>query len=125
MALHKKGDMRPLSEASEWLFSYGTLQDPAVQRANFGRELVGQHDLLPGYELAWIAIQDPDVVTLSGKANHLIIQPCASLAEEVAGMVFQITPQELAAADEYEVSEYKRVAVTLKSGLTAWAYVWA
>jgi hypothetical protein len=38
-------------------------------------------------------------------------------------MVFQITPQELAAADEYEVSEYKRVAVTLKSGLTAWAYV--
>ncbi len=26
------------------LFSYGTLQDKAVQLANFGRELVGQQD---------------------------------------------------------------------------------
>jgi hypothetical protein len=31
------------------LFSYGTLRDRAVQRANFGRELVGHDDLLPGY----------------------------------------------------------------------------
>jgi hypothetical protein len=26
------------------LFSYGTLRDPAVQRANFGRELAGHDD---------------------------------------------------------------------------------
>ena len=31
------------------LFSYGTLQDKAVQLANFGRELVGQHDDMLGY----------------------------------------------------------------------------
>ena len=31
------------------LFSYGTLQDKKVQIANFGRELVGREDVLPGY----------------------------------------------------------------------------
>ncbi len=38
-------------------------------------------------------------------------------------MVFEITPDELAAADRYEVSKYTRVQVTLKSGLQALAYV--
>jgi hypothetical protein len=37
--------------------------------------------------------------------------------------VFRITPEELAAADRYEVSDYKRIEVTLKSGLVAWVYV--
>lgn len=41
----------------------------------------------------------------------------------MAGMVFQISEDELAAADRYEVADYKRVAVTLASGLTAWVYV--
>jgi hypothetical protein len=38
-------------------------------------------------------------------------------------MVFKITPEELIAADRYEVSDYTRVQVTLGSGLQAWAYV--
>jgi hypothetical protein len=37
--------------------------------------------------------------------------------------VFEITAEELAAADRYEVSEYTRVLVTLKSGARAWVYV--
>jgi len=41
----------------------------------------------------------------------------------VAGTVFEITPAELAAADAYEVSDYARVAVKLKSGVEAWVYV--
>ena len=108
---------------TEWLFSYGTLQDPAVQRANFNRELTGHRDLLPGYRTSTIAINDPAVVATSGKAHHTIIDPSAKIEDEVAGTVFQITAQELAAADRYEVAEYKRVAVTLKSGRTAWVYV--
>jgi len=67
------------------LFSYGTLQDKAVQLANFGRELVGQHDAMLGYAQSWVE----------------------------------------AAADAYEVSDYKRVSVALASGLTAWVYVQA
>jgi hypothetical protein len=38
-------------------------------------------------------------------------------------MVFEITTEELAAADRYEVSEYTRVLVTLKSGVNSWVYV--
>jgi hypothetical protein len=44
-------------------------------------------------------------------------------ADEVAGTVFQLTPAELTAADAYEVSDYARVSVRLKSGLEAWVYV--
>jgi Gamma-glutamyl cyclotransferase, AIG2-like len=103
------------------LFSYGTLQDKAVQMANFGRLLSGRPDCLPGYTLSPIAIDDPVVVALSGKSQHMIAKR-SSAAEEVAGMVFEITAQELAAADRYEVAQYTRVEVTLKSGVRAWVY---
>jgi gamma-glutamylcyclotransferase (GGCT)/AIG2-like uncharacterized protein YtfP len=45
--------------------------------------------------------------------------------DEVKGIVFEITSAELAAADRYEVAEYRRVLVTLKSGVKAWVYVGA
>jgi hypothetical protein len=38
-------------------------------------------------------------------------------------MVIEITADELAAADRYEVADYKRLAAKLASGLTAWVYV--
>ena len=38
------------------------------------------------------------------------------------GMVYQISEQKLAAADSYEVAHYKRVAVGLAPGLTAWVW---
>jgi gamma-glutamylcyclotransferase (GGCT)/AIG2-like uncharacterized protein YtfP len=105
------------------LFSYGTLQDRNVQLASFGRELAGRPDALPGYTQTLLAIEDPKVVELSGKAHHPVVRPSANAADEVAGTVFEITEQELAAADEYEVSDYKRVRVTLKSGIDAWVYI--
>jgi Gamma-glutamyl cyclotransferase, AIG2-like len=101
------------------LFSYGTLQDEAVQMANFGRLLSGRPDRLPGYSLLPIAIRDPAVVALSGKTQHTIAKR-SHAAEEVPGTVFEITAQELAAADRYEVAEYTRVQVTLRSGVSAW-----
>lgn len=107
--------------ASEWLFSYGTLQDPAVQRANFGRELTGHPDVLAGFSLSMIAIKDPSVVATSGVAYHKIIEPSSKIEDELGGTVYQLTPEELAAADRYEVSEYTRVTVTMRSGLKAWA----
>lgn len=105
------------------LFSYGTLQDKAVQLANFGRELAGKPDSLPGYAQTMLAIADPDVVATSGKTHHPIVQASANPADEVAGTVFTITAQELAAADAYEVADYKRVSVSLKSGKQAWVYI--
>lgn len=105
------------------LFSYGTLQQREVQLANFGRELSGTSDSLPGYSISLVAIHDPRVIQTSGKTHHSIAEPSQHPADQVPGMVFRITPDELAAADRYEVSEYTRVQVTLKSGLRAWAYV--
>jgi gamma-glutamylcyclotransferase (GGCT)/AIG2-like uncharacterized protein YtfP len=105
------------------LFAYGTLQDPAVQRANFGRELKGRPDTLAGYTLLSIVIDDAKVVALSGKTQHRIAQRSANPEDEVAGTVYTLTPAELAAADRYEVSDYTRALVTLKSGAQAWVYV--
>jgi hypothetical protein len=60
---------------------------------------------------------------LSGITHHKIAQRSANPVDEVAGMVYTITAAELAAADRYEVSDYTRVLVTLKSGAQAWVYV--
>ena len=51
--------------------------------------------------------------------------PSANPADEVAGMAFRLSAAELAAADTYEVSDYKRIEVRLKSGLAAFVYVGA
>ena len=41
----------------------------------------------------------------------------------VEGTVFEVSAADLAAADEYEVADYRRVAVPLRSGQQAWVYV--
>jgi gamma-glutamylcyclotransferase (GGCT)/AIG2-like uncharacterized protein YtfP len=82
---------------------------------------LGRPDSLPGYILLPITIDDPTVVALSGKSQHMIAKR-TDAGEQVAGMVFEITAQELAAADRYEVAEYTRVEVTLESGVRAWVY---
>ena len=109
--------------AGIWLFSYGTLQQDEVQRATFGRLLEGRADALPGYATSLFEITDAEVVKTSGKTHHFMARPTGRAADEVPGVVFRITPAELAAADTYEVSDYKRIAVRLKSGLEALVYV--
>ena len=107
---------------TERLFSYGTLQQEEVQLASFGRLLTGKADTLPGWRQAMVEITDADVIAKSGKTHHPIVLP-GWRDDSVTGTVFEITPAELAAADRYEVSDYKRISVTLASGLTAWVYV--
>ena len=105
------------------LFSYGTLQDKAVQLSNFGRELAGNADRMLGYAQSWVEITDPQVLATSGKSHHPIVRPSSNPEDSVSGMVFQISAEELVAADAYEVSDYQRVSVRLASGLDAWVYV--
>ena len=105
------------------LFSYGTLQQPEVQQANYGRLLEGTPDTLAGYQLEPLAISDAEVVRLSGKAVHTIACRSVDPADQVAGVVFDITDVELAATDAYEVDAYGRIEVTLESGAHAWVYV--
>jgi gamma-glutamylcyclotransferase (GGCT)/AIG2-like uncharacterized protein YtfP len=110
-------------DATILLFSYGTLQQENVQLASFGRRLDGTPDAMPGYRNSMLEITDPEVIRTSGKRFHPIVEPSGNAADEVAGTVFRITAAELAAADAYEVSDYKRILVRLKSGAEAWVYV--
>ena len=104
------------------LFSYGTLQQKQVQLANFGRELTGSKDILQGYIVGEIEITDERVLRESGKTFHPILRFSGDPLDEVTGTVFEITEQELARADDYEVDDYVRVAAVLKSGKIAWIY---
>ncbi len=107
----------------ERLFSYGTLQLENVQRETFGRLLKGAPDALVGFKQEFVEITDPDVLAKSGERFHPIVLRSGDSADRVPGTVFEITPAELAAADEYEVSDYERVEAQLASGSTAWVYV--
>jgi gamma-glutamylcyclotransferase (GGCT)/AIG2-like uncharacterized protein YtfP len=104
------------------LFSYGTLRQPEVQLANYGRTLKGESNALAGYRLAPLTITDPHVIAISGKAVHMIA--CTGRADDrIEGTVFELSEAELAATDAYEVDAYARVEVTLESGRGAWVYV--
>ena len=106
------------------LFSYGTLRQRDVQIATFGREPAGTDDAIVGFALEWLTITDPHVIETSGSDRHPILKP-GGPQDTVAGTVFDITDAELAAADEYEVDDYRRVEVPLRSGKRAWVYVFA
>ncbi|MFT4090593.1 MAG: gamma-glutamylcyclotransferase family protein [Asticcacaulis sp.] len=109
--------------ASINLFSYGTLQLEPVQLATFARLLGGEEDALSGWRMDMLEITDPEVLKTSGERFHPVAVKTGNAADKVAGKVFRITPEELAHADAYEVSDYKRIEVALTSGTTAWVYV--
>jgi gamma-glutamylcyclotransferase (GGCT)/AIG2-like uncharacterized protein YtfP len=115
--------MRSVEEATENLFSYGTLQLEQVQLETFGRKLDGQPDALPGYKLVMITITDEDFVIKSGTAHHRNLQFTGSTSDTVEGFVFKLTRQELEQADTYEPEGYARVRAQLRSGTNAWVFV--
>jgi acyl-CoA thioesterase len=93
------------------LFSYGTLQQEAIQRSTFGRALDGAPD-----ELAWFESQ--------ALGPHRNAAYTGKSESRVTGTALDVTPEELAKADEYERStNYVRISVRLASGKDAWMYV--
>ena len=107
------------------LFSYCTLRQREVQLSTFGRELAGRSDAIVGFDLDYVTITDPHVIETSGSDRHPILRPTDLPGAHVEGSVFEITEAELAAADEYEVDDYRRISVPLRSGEQAWVYVFA
>jgi gamma-glutamylcyclotransferase (GGCT)/AIG2-like uncharacterized protein YtfP len=110
---------------TQLLFSYGTLRQREVQLRIFGRELDGRPAAIVGYELDCVTITDHHVVATSGSDRHPILRPSDRAGAAIEGTVFAISEADLAAADEYEVDDYVRVAVPLRSGEQAWVYVFA
>lgn len=105
------------------LFSYGTLQLGSVQQANFGRLLKGAPDTLIGYVLDKLEITDEEVIAESGERFHWIAVKTGKAEDRVPGVIFEITAEELAAADIYEAEDYARIEESFESGAKAWIYV--
>jgi gamma-glutamylcyclotransferase (GGCT)/AIG2-like uncharacterized protein YtfP len=94
-----------------FLFAYGTLQQDDVQRATFGRPLQGQSDALVGFERTMAR-------------GHLTVTETGRPDDRVAGLVFDVTEADLAAADRYEErASFARITGMLASGKHAWVYV--
>jgi hypothetical protein len=89
---------------------------PAAKRG-VARELMGTADQLVGFHQSMIKIDDSEVVKISGKTHHPIVKRTDRTEDRtedrIAGTVFEITDEELANADKYEVADYKRVSASL------------
>jgi hypothetical protein len=108
------------------LFSYGTLQQRAVQLSTFGRALAGDADAILGCEASLVEVTDPHVIAVSGKTHHPNLTFNGRAGSRVPGMAFEVTDAELADADRYEAaSSYARMRVTLASGKEEWVYVFS
>lgn len=105
------------------LFSYGTLQKEQVQMETFGRLLYGQAEILKGYRLKMVEITDPEVLRKSGQKYHPILEFSGNDEDEIEGMLFEISEEEILQADEYEVDDYQRIKTVFKSGKKGFIYV--
>lgn len=107
----------------ELLFSYGTLLLPEVQLDTFGRRVTGEEDVLSGYRLEWTDIDDERLASLSGLDAHPVLRRTGDPRDRVFGRVLELSADELDAADEYELSLYRRISVVLSSRREAWVYL--
>lgn len=106
-----------------YLFSYGTLQLEQVQIKTYGRKLNGFKDVLEHYKIEQLEITDKDVLSKSEQQFHPIAVKTRNKFDYIEGLIFEISESELLETDKYEVSDYKRVLETFKSGKQAWVYV--
>lgn len=108
---------------NEYLFSYGTLQKEKVQLETFGRLMQGSKDFLNGYKLSTIKIEDEAVLEISEQEIHFLAEPSEVATDRIDGVIFEVTTDELLAADGYEPEAYRRVKLRFASGQEAWIYV--
>jgi hypothetical protein len=105
------------------LFSYGTLQKEQVQIETFGRLLQGAKEVLTGYKFKMLEIKDLEVLRKSNQKYHPILEFSGNGEDEVEGILFKVTDEEILQADEYEVDDYKRIETVFKSGKNGFIYV--
>lgn len=103
------------------LFSYGTLRDPAIQLAVFGRTISGTADLLIGYTRESFEVRDRAFSDVYG-SRHTIVQHTGHDDDRIPGTVLELTDAELAMADAYEPAGYRRVTARFASGREGWVY---
>jgi hypothetical protein len=97
----------------QYIFSYGSLQEPKVQLALYNRLLTGKKDSLSGYKIAKEKIA----------SQYPIVYKTGNYFDVVKGVVFEITEKELLESDDYEGEFYERVLLQLTSRQQAWCYI--
>ncbi|PXY45803.1 gamma-glutamylcyclotransferase family protein [Flavobacterium hydrophilum] len=102
----------------EQIFSYGTLQSKEIQMQVFNKLLIGTPDQLAGYKLKDLQIEEE-----FGIEDYFVATPSENPSDAVDGIVYSISSADLAKADQFESNAYKRVEITLKSGIVAWIYI--
>lgn len=116
-------NVEPISASAptELVFSFGTLLDEKVQQSLFGHRVEMVADSLVGHGTTDVVITDADVIAKSGKKVHLGL--VRREGDTVSGGLLALTPDELAAADAYEVDTYARRRVPTITNGQAWCYV--
>jgi len=106
------------------IFSYGSLQQEAVQLSNYSRVVRGDPDELIGWVRSEIAVPKWHKAAAAAISHYANVERSPESGRRVAGTVFELTDAELAATDTYELdAEYGRVLAELASGRSAWVYV--
>lgn len=98
--------------ATEYLFTYGTLQDDMIQAAVYSRRLSGSPDILRGYRISDHKVAGAYPVIVNTNVPE----------DSVEGVVYMVTNKELLKTDAYEGVAYKRLRATLDSGKECWVY---
>ncbi|KDN81725.1 GDSL-type esterase/lipase family protein [Kitasatospora cheerisanensis] len=93
------------------LFCFGTLLDPRVRAAVFGRTVPAEPASLPGCTAGPLAADGRDATL---RRSH---------GSTVEGGVLHLTDRELAAVDAHLVADHVRRRVRLASGEAAWAHL--
>lgn len=94
------------------LFSYGTIQNPAVQVELFGKELDFTIDSINGYKVVNdLLIED-------------IVYPRLAIQTDgiIQGRVYDLSPEQLAILDEYETDAYRRALMKTTTGCEVQVY---
>ncbi|GAA5029521.1 gamma-glutamylcyclotransferase [Microbacterium fluvii] len=108
--------------ADQLLFSYGALLGDDLRRLTFGRIIATEAAVLTGYTVDYVEVEDTRFGELTGLASHPMLRRTGNSHDKVVGELLLLTEQELDAADQFEMSLFRRGTVTLDSGREAWAY---
>ncbi|MDT0605857.1 gamma-glutamylcyclotransferase family protein [Croceitalea rosinachiae] len=98
---------------TQFLFSYGSLQEEKVQLSVLERKLKGKFDTLIGYKKFEKKLMN----------KYPIIEKTNNSKDKVKGILYQVSNLDIYKIDLYESLAYSRTSVTLKSGTKAWVYI--
>lgn len=95
------------------LFSYGTLQDPEVQKQLFDCELLPISATIKGYKVEYnLKIEGVIYPRLSSDPNGT-----------VTGSMYELNTEQLKIADAYETNAYHRASIKTNDGIVVQVYL--